>query len=799
MSWTITKQKPLAGVSKDKKGRLIIELSDAFDAPPTFEQVARHVGLSPETLLNDLLEEEGDEPLMAARHLLMLVIYQAIDPENFSWESHKNLDSPERMRSIIGTMADNGRREDIYAHDQIKPNRQTKRFPLWLMSTTIKGRPVVVPAPLAASTAKLIDLRRFHWDEIHDYLEANHQDFVELREECERLYLASQTYIAETRRIKTEAGAVLQPMNDLAVMITNMLAYTDPPLDNHAHADAIKKNRRVAAEVAADLQLGLSLVAEHFFATEDHPIAKARAQKFRIIKHSLEHFPGEAASRLVMLDDLAPPEVMFEYLRAMEACAAALSMADPEDAGPLFEKHFMHLLVSVVESVGPIDVSGLDGVKKTLAEAANDFDVAALKKLDKKGDYPAIPVALPSANPLKEGERILSWIGKPASIIGKISNYALVAVEGSTFAKGSGAAMLTRLALGVAGSELAERKAALLAMLKQAAGEHVGKDDALELVLKKEAREKIKAASKSAGERVKISNEGVLAGISTMKFFLDLSGMLTAFHEIRRENEKAGESWDSEDWLKAASAVHSATGSAASLVEAIDSLSARSYVGAGHAIALESQGIGNLAKWAKIADAQVLPVIEVALGLWSARENQLKALRWGHESDAGFEVFCLVVGLIRYVHPLAGFVATAVLGVIKALKEIDGGSNGMHKYYEYQRGQIVAQLMAIRGMKKVAKRWEERFLAGSPNADAEEIYKTWHNALDIRNVKDTSLTRMDRLYALVRQLNEWQGAMKPVSMPPFADLRWDKDEATVRRSLERQGFQQRELDLVLKA
>ena len=198
---------------------------------------------------------------------------------------------------------------------------------------------------------------------------------------------------------------------------------------------------------------------------------------------------------------------------------------------------------------------------------------------------------------------------------------------------------------------------------------------------------------------------------------------------------------------------------------------------------------------AKVADEKVLPVLEVALGLWVARESQLKAIRWGHESDAGFEVFALVVGLIKYVHPLAGFVATAVLGVIRVLKNIDGGSNGMHKYYEHQREQIVAQLQSIKGMDAVAKRWEERFRATSPTENRHEIYEAWHNVLDVRNVKDDSLTRMDRLYALNYQLNEWMGAMLPVSMPPFAVT--PSRRAEVEKNLREQGFSPSVIELVL--
>lgn len=202
------------------------------------------------------------------------------------------------------------------------------------------------------------------------------------------------------------------------------------------------------------------------------------------------------------------------------------------------------------------------------------------------------------------------------------------------------------------------------------------------------------------------------------------------------------------------------------------------------------QGIGKLADWAEIADSKVLPVVEIAIGLWSVRETQLKSIRWGHESEAGFEAFCLVVGLIGYVHPLAGFVATAILGVIKVLKDIDGGSNGMHAYYEYQRGQIVTQLKSIKGMKQVANKWAEEFepKAGESGA-AKERFEKWHKVLDVRNDK---LSRLDRLYALQYTLNEWAGVMRPVSMPSFAVRPgW---ESFAKRLLKQQGFSQRSID-----
>jgi len=221
MSWAITKQKPLAGVSKDKKGRVVLDLAEAFDAAPTFEQVARHVGLSPRDLLADLLSEEGygdddktgdkerdkksDEALMATRLLLMRLIYETNDPEGSRWETGTDLRDPERMRSIIEGVAEKELREDIYAYEQVRPNAQTKRFPLWLIPTNVKGKSVVVPAPLTASTADLISLRKFHWDDIHGYLEANQKNFVELRDQSERLYLASRAYITETRRMDHHA------------------------------------------------------------------------------------------------------------------------------------------------------------------------------------------------------------------------------------------------------------------------------------------------------------------------------------------------------------------------------------------------------------------------------------------------------------------------------------------------------------------------------------------------------------------------------------------------------------------
>lgn len=804
MSWTITKQKPLAGVSFDKSGRVVIDLAQAFDAPPTFEQVARHVGLEPRDLLADLLSEEGyekgdeksDQALMASRLLLMRLLYETNDPEGARWEAERALSDIGWMRKMTESSAEKDLREDIYAYENVAPNVGVQRFPLWLVPTKVQGRSVVVPAPLTASTAELISLRRFHWEEIHGYLEANQAKFVELREQCERLYLASRTYISETRRIEREVGEILRPMNDLAVMITNMLAYTLPPMDHHPHVDAARQNRRIAAEIAADLQLGVSLVSEHFFATEDHPVVRARAKNFRIIKNALENFPGEDASKIIMLDDLAPPGLLFEYLRAMEACAVALSMADPADAGPLLEKHFMHLLVSVIADVDPIDVESLDGVKKQLAEAANNFDVAPVKKLDKRGNFPALSIMVPRSDSYKSGRaQVVKWVGSPASIIGALSNYALMAVQASTPSEGTASAgLLIRVGFGVAGKELARRKPALFAMLAQAAGENSGDNMAFEDAIKREAKKQIREKSKKLQEKITASTHGLTAAMSSISFALNLSGMLLAFGEIRRQNDKDGDSWDSEDWLKAVSAVHSVVDNVPKIVSAIDSLAARSYAGAGQAIRLHGQGIGRLADWAEIADSKILPVVEIAIGLWSVRETQLSSIRWGHKSEAGFEAFCLAVGLIGYVHPLAGFVATAVLAGIKVLKDIDGGSNGMHAYYEYQRGQITTQLQGIQGMKQVANKWAEEFKpkAGESGSD-EERFKKWHKILDVRNDK---LPLLDRLYALEYTLNEWAGAMRPVSMPFFAvrpGLALDVDEI-----LRRQGFDERVIELVKK-
>jgi len=393
----------------------------------------------------------------------------------------------------------------------------------------------------------------------------------------------------------------------------------------------------------------VSLVSEHFFGTEDHPVVKARANQFRIIKHALNDFPGEAASKLLMLDDLGPPGLMFEYLRAMEACATALSMADPADAGPLLEKHFMHLLVSVVEEFDPIDVGGLDGVKKTLAEAANSFDIANLKKLDKsvgpgdgtesdkKVSFPALAIMAPRTDAYKNGRaQMVKWVGSPASIVGTLSNYALMAVAASTPSEGTASAgMLIRVGFGVAGKELARRKPALFAMLAQASGENSGKTMAFEKALKSEAKKQITETANKLQTKITASTQGLTAAMSTISFALDLSGMLAAFGEIRRQNDKDGDSWDSEDWLKAVSAVYSVAGHVPKFVAAVDSLAARSYAGAGQAIALRGQGIGKLADWAEIANSKVLPVVEIAIGLWSVRETQLKSIRWGHESEAG--------------------------------------------------------------------------------------------------------------------------------------------------------------------
>ena len=151
-----------------------------------------------------------------------------------------------------------------------------------------------------------------------------------------------------------------------------------------------------------------------------------------------------------------------------------------------------------------------------------------------------------------------------------------------------------------------------------------------------------------------------------------------------------------------------------------------------------------------------------------------------------------MVGLISYVHPLAGFVATAVLGVIKVLKDIDGGSNGMHAYYEYQRGQIVTQLKGIKGMKQVANKWAKEFEAkAGESGTPEERFEKWHKVLDVRNDK---LPRLERLYALLYTLNEWAEAMRPVSMPSFAVSR-DR-QSGVDDLLRRQGFSERAIELV---
>ena len=791
MSWSITKKKPLAGVSLVGLDRVLIDLDEAFDAPPTFEQVARHVGISPERLLNDLVAVVDDQQLMATKISAQRVIYQAIDPDGFADFKNQMAEEPEiQPAQLLVDQAENSRRREIYGHEDLKPNEQTTRFPLWLVPTTSGGRSIVIPAPLSAAATNLIDLREDYWEEIHGYLEASQEDFNLLREECERLYIASTMFLALTRQLKAQAGAVLQPLNDLAMMIGNMLANTDPPLPHHAHADAKQRNRRVAAEVAADLHLGASLVTEHYFASEDDPIGRKRANKFRIIKACLDTFPGEAASKLIMLADLAPPEVTFEYFRAMEACAAALCVADPDAARPLLEKHFLHALVSVAEKVDPIDTGKLDGAKKQLAEAVNSFDTAVLKKLDKKGAFPALAVTVgPPTDTIAKGKEILDWAGKPAAIVGKLANYALVGVASGTFAQGSASAMMTRLALGVAGTKTVELESVLVAMLAQAAGEHLDQEDALAKALSRAAREKIKNASESVKDRLTLTDDGVLLGMSSVRFMLDLASTLALFS--KRAN--ADEGWRSEDWLDAAKQLHSAAGSAAALIE---TMAARYGSAAEHAIAIEKQGIHKLAEWTKIADSKVLPVAEVALGLWSARETQLKAMRWGHESDAGFEVLVVVVGLLKYVHPLAGFVATAILGVVKVLKEIDGGSNGMHAYYEHQRAVIVAELEGMKGMGKVADRWSKRFEADNPAGDSGVIYENWHNILDIRNVKDPTMTRMDRLYALIYTLNEWNGAMRPVSMPAFAVK--PADLADVRTKLGEQRFSQRAIDLVLK-
>lgn len=790
MSWSITKKKPLAGVSLVGPDRVLIDLDEAFDAPPTFEQVARHVGISPERLLNDLVSVVDDKQLMAARIWVQRVVFQAIDPDGFGDFRMIMDEEPEvQPAKLLLDQAEASRRREIYGYEDLKPNQQTTRFPLWLVPTTAGGKSIVVPAPLSAATKDLISLRTFHWDDIHGYLEASQDEFDLLREESERLYIASKMFISLTRNLKERAGAVLQPINDLAMMIGNMLANTDPPQPHHAHADAKQRNRRVAAEVAADLHLGADLVTEHYFGSEDDPIGRKRASKFRIIKACLDTFPGEAASKLITLGDLAPPEVTFEYFRAMEACAAALSVADPDAARPLLEKHFLHALVSVADTVKPIDTGKLDGAKKELAEAVNSFDTAILKKLDKKVAFPALAVTVgPPTDTIAKGKEILDWAGKPAAIVGKLANYALVGVASGTFAQGSASAMMTRLALGVAGTKTVELESVLVAMLAQAAGEHTDQKDALAEALRREARKKIKGASESLKDRLTLTDDGVLLGMSSVRFLLDLASTLALFS--KRAN--ADEGWRSEDWLDAAKQVHSTAGSAAALIE---TMAARYGSAAEHALAIEKQGIHKLAEWTKIADSKVLPVAEVALGLWSARETQLKAMRWGHESDAGFEVLVVVVGLLKYVHPLAGFVATAVLGVVKVLKEIDGGSNGMHAYYEHQRAVIVERLEGMKGMGKVADRWLKRFEADNPQRKADVTYENWHNILDIRNVKDSTMTRMDRLYALVYTLNEWNGAMRPVSMPAFAvkpSKRFD-----VRTSLERQRFPEGAIELVL--
>lgn len=812
MSWAITKEKPIAGVSKDKKNRVVIDLSEAFDAPPTFEQVARHVGLSPEDLLADILSEEGygddektgdeekdkksDEALMATRLLLMRLIEETNDPYAFSGESTMSLGDREHMASVLESMASKDLREEIYAYEGVRPNVPTRRFPLWIIPTEVKGRSVVVPAPLSASTVDLIDLRRFHWEDIHSYLEANHQDFAELREQCERLYLASRTFIAETRRIKREVGTILQPMSDLAVMIANMLAFTLPPMDHHPHADATRDNRRIASEVAADLHLGVSLVTEHFFGTEDHPTVRARANEFRIMKHALNDFPGEAASKLIMLDDLAPPGLRFEYLRAMEACVSALCLAEPEEAAPLLEKHFMHLLVSVVEDFEPIDLSGLDGLKRTLAEAANDCDIASLKKLDKKGDFPALAILPPPSESAKQGRAtLLKWAGNPAAIVGKLANYALMAVYASTPLEGTvTAGVLIRIGFGVAGKELARRKPALFAMLAQAAGENKGKPMAFDRALKKEAAKAVKERAERLQKKITASTYGLQASMSTLTFALNLSGMLATFGQIRRENDKAGESWDSEDWLTAVSAVHSVVENVPTVILAIDKLSARAYAGAGFGSAFRGRGWTKLVKWADIAQSKVLPLVELVIGIWSVRETQIQSIRWGHESEAGFEAFCLAVGLVGYVNPFAGFVAAAVIAAIKVIKGIDGGSNGMHAYYEYQREEIVTQLRSIKGMNAVAKKWEKKFLPKPGESGSKEaIFEKWHDVLDVRNEE---LPILDRLYSLTYTLNEWRGAMRPVSMPIFAARSGLENDA--KTLMRRQGFSEGVIALVTK-
>ena len=368
-----------------------------------------------------------------------------------------------------------------------------------------------------------------------------------------------------------------------------------------------------------------------------------------------------------------------------------------------------------------------------------------------------------------------------------------MAVYASTPLKGTATAgVLIRIGFGVAGKELARRKPALFAMLAQASGENAGKPMAFERALKKEAAKQIKETAEKLQRKITASTYGLQASMSTLTFALDLSGMLATFDEIRRENDKAGESWDSEDWMKAVSSVHSVVENVPTVILAIDKLSARTYAGAGFGSALRGQGMKKLVKWADIAQSKVLPVVEIAIGLWSVGETHRQSIRWGHKSEAGFEAFCLVVGLVGYVHPLAGFVAAAVLAAIKKIKEIDGGSNGMHAYYEYQRGRIVKQLQELKGMKAVAKKWAEEFKPKpGETGSREEIFEKWHDVLDVRNEE---LPLLDRLYALQYTLNEWGGAMQPVSMPVFAVRSGLENDADT--LMGRQGFSEAVIALV---
>lgn len=774
MSEEVRQLQPLRGLQTVHDSEVMLVIEEAFDDPPTFQEVALRLQTTPDALLKELCTKHADREARVTRHLFRLSVLNELLPGYPDAFGHVYVEEE------IDVVIDVWKRRYEDERSVAAPYKTV--WPDWpVPKTDVFGNQLVLVTRLDDSVQKVVIAPDPDLDAAHAWLAEQGVDLEELRKSCAAISKHARKavrYAAKCRYALDSAG--IKELNDIATVLATMLAFTEeyklrdtkPP-----YVITVEEQLRRVRLRLADVTLLSGLLSRWHLGNTSN--AEQRDKALGKMAKALANLPQEAAQELLRLDTAAPTDVWVAYHEAMVNAASAIAVAPERYARPLLEKHFVHVFRAVLEqSSFPLNTSSMSSAAaQAWAENVRDFNPQCLAPLDNAAKPAFIALSVGPTDikqffdaglkPITYYETVVSTLSKLAPTLGVILS------DGPDAGDAVSAFMMrTLLALSGTAHDLEVEKLMVEIVLHH---DYFRADQAVAHVRRFHARHAIKGVKAPAERFEKRMNSGLI--LPGLRALAELAGTTQELFETLDQPEV-----HTSDMIKV---LQSAKGTAETIAAPIvaryetmwKELPEKKLVGG-----LTGQQALQIKSLAEKGSA----VVGIALGVWRVAAIKAEKEKWAQDwwkGEGSQEVLGVVLSTVGLFAPTAAFALGLVVGLSAALgKGAKGPGPGTRRYCERQWATVLAKIQTISKVVGVDVKADD-FDYDDAYDDTEPLAKRIR-ALAMRieggEVRDPP-TEADR-----KQVRYWRLGIGVVG------------EARVRRAVANEGFAPEDIDLLFK-